>query len=138
MIHFKGVEPTSMFGELAEDWELIFPNRNARHQDWMVPGQIVIARAQSHRDLRLGQHLHPFINIDQLWDDSIRVEHVEQIARNADQIVPIGNAQKPFKPGFVEMKVGREEEFHDAVSSRPNPGTTKKQRKEVRKNFKRS
>jgi hypothetical protein len=138
MIQFEGVKPTPMFGELTKDWELIFTNGNARHQDWLVPGQVVIARTESHRDLRLSEHLHPFINIDQLWNDTLWVKHVEQIAGNADQIVAIGDAQKPFKPWFVEMKVGREEEFHVAVSSRRNLGTTKKQTKEVRKNLKRS
>jgi hypothetical protein len=46
--------------------------------------------------------------------------------------------ENPFKPWFVEMKVGREEEFHDAIWSRGNAGTGKKQRKEVRKSLKRN
>src|ERR1700731_1980824 len=138
MVHFEGVNPTPMFGELPQNREPILSDRNARYQDWLVSGQIVVARAQSHWNLKLHQHLHPFIRVDQLWNDTIRVKHVQQIASDADHIVAIGDRQNPFKPWFVEMKVCREEEFHDAAWSRRNAGTGKKQRKEAKEGLKRN
>ena len=78
----------------------------------------MIARADGDRNLEFGQHLHPFVNVDQLWNGALRVRHIQKIPGNADQVVAIGDAQKPFKPWSVEMKIGRKEEFHLWVWSR--------------------
>src|SRR5580704_7900679 len=93
----------------------------------------MIARAESNGDLRFQQHLHPFVDVDQLRNDPLRVKHVQEISADANQVVPIGDAQNPLKPWFAEMKIGREEELHLGIWSRRNPGTAKKQRKEPRK-----
>jgi hypothetical protein len=61
------------------------------------------------------------------------MKHVQEISSDANQIVPIGDTQNPLKPWFAEMKISREEELHLGIWSRRNPGTTKKQRKEVKK-----
>lgn len=112
MAHFERVKPVPVFGELAQDRELIFSNGNARNKDRRVSEQVVISRAESYRDLQLHQCLHPFVDVDQLWNDAFGVKHVQKISRNADQVVAIGHPQNPVKPRFVEMKIGREEEFH--------------------------
>jgi hypothetical protein len=46
------------------------------------------------------------------------MKHVQQISGDANQVVPIGDAQNPFKPWFAEMKIGREEELHLGIWSR--------------------
>ena len=116
MVHFQAAQPMPMLGELAQDQQLIFANGNTGDQDGIVPEQVVIAGAESDRDAQLQQYLHPFVNVDQLRNDTLRVEHVQEISSQADQVVAIGDAESPVKPRFVEMKIGREKEFHLGIA----------------------
>ena len=78
----------------------------------------MIARTEGNGDLRLQQHLHPFVNVDQLGNHPLWMKHVQEISGDANKVVPVGDAQNPLKPWFAEMKIGREEELHLGIWSR--------------------
>jgi len=91
VIHFERVKPPFVFGELTKDGKFIFPNGNSGNQYRVIAGQIMIARAKGNWNLHLHQHLHPFIDIDQLWNDAFRMKHIQQVSGDADQVVAIGD-----------------------------------------------
>ena len=83
VIHFERVKPPFVFGELTKDGKFIFPNGNSGNQYRVIAGQIMIARTKGNWNLHLHQHLHPFIDIDQLWNDAFRMKHIQQISGDA-------------------------------------------------------
>jgi hypothetical protein len=96
----------------TQNCELILPDGNARNQNWLVARQVVISGAQGDRNFQLCHHLHPFVDVDQLWHDTVRMKHIEKISGDADHIIVAGDTKKPFEPWFAKVKVSREQKFH--------------------------